>query len=206
MLLGKAAAEAIVIGHVHKPPIVGVGPAMVGTGVSRHRTAADRQHPRTTMLAGVEKRCHLAFFGARDDDGFRCQIENEEVSRLFNVLRHTGNQPSSRPEPLPFVLHVLARNVPLGGDGAGWRGQCQLPGFAHDDFPISQKLLTRIVPMLRTLTLPKRETRGLKLRELASVEPQCLSVDHARAVRAEKHHGFRNLFGGNECRGGVKGG
>ena len=143
LLLGKAAAEAVVIRHVHQPSVVGVGPTMVGTGVLRHCAAVHRQHPRAAMLTGVEERCDLACFGARDDDGLGRQIENEKVSRLRNILRHTGNQPSARPEPLPLVLHVLARNVALGGNGAGWRGQTQFPGFAHGDCLTSQRMCSR---------------------------------------------------------------
>src|SRR6516164_798655 len=85
LALQLAVISFLEIRHPDQPPVIAVGPAVIGAGEGRGIAGAGATQPVAAMAADVEERAHLATRVAHDENRVLTHIGREEVAGLRDL-------------------------------------------------------------------------------------------------------------------------
>src|SRR6266567_7760000 len=88
------------VGHASEPPVIAIGPAVIGAGEARGIAAIGAAQPVAAMAADVEKGVDLARAVAHHQHRVLAHISREEVARLRDLALVAQKEPAACENPL----------------------------------------------------------------------------------------------------------
>ena len=113
-------------GHADQPPVIGIGPGMIGAGqpLGAARLAVDQ--PRAAVAADIGEGAHHTVAAANHDHALAEQVERAPVASVWNVVGVADDLPRRADQP----LHLDPEIFGIAIDPAGQAEMVEIVGLA----------------------------------------------------------------------------
>src|SRR5208283_4690553 len=102
--------------HADQPPVVAVGPAMIGAGEARGIAGISTAQPVAAMAADIQEGVHLARAVAHHENRVFAHIGRKEITGLRDLAFMAQEKPTAGEDPLLLLLIDLGLDVDAAAD------------------------------------------------------------------------------------------